>query len=368
MRSTKGFSLGSIGGVPLTITAGWLLIAALLMVAFTPVVQTRLSLPIFPAAGVALTIPILLAASVLIHELAHGLTAQSLGYRVREYVITLWGGHTTFVTEIDRPAAAALVAGAGPFANVILAGIGWVTMPHVGPTAAFITLTLTLTNGFVAVFNLLPASPLDGGKILEALIWKISGKRWLAMRLAGRLGQVCAVAVGLGFLAWPYAIGTTSPLTVITGVIVAMVMWQGASQTIKTAQVRQASEDFTLEPYLRSVQVISPHTPISRVESMPAFVYERHHNRDVFHPIDPQAWQTVPPSQRDLTPASAVQTSQPVGIISTLGGSPAVTQLAHGLKAGNRIFLYSPHPVVDPHKVALIELDAVLAELKTRGA
>lgn len=368
MRRTKGVSLGSIGGVPLRITAGWALIAVVMMIAFTPVVQNYLALPMAPAAGVALTIPVLLAVSVLIHELAHGVTAQKLGYQVREYVITLWGGHTTFMSEIDRPGASAGVACAGPAANVVLAAAGWWMSPHLGPIAAFVTLTLALTNAFVAVFNLLPASPLDGGKILEALIWKITGNRWFGMRVAGRLGQVSAVVVALGFVAWPYLTGSNSTVTVITGVIVAMVMWQGAQQTVKTAQVRQASEDFSLEPYTQPAVVVEGHTPVSHVDTLPAFVLVRKGNQPQYYPIDADAWRAVPTQQRPVTPVSAVHTSMPVRVVRHAGGSQAVSEIASGLNAGVRLFLYQPHHSVDPTQVGLINIDGVLAELKRRGA
>src|SRR5690625_2005382 len=116
---------------------------------FTPVVRARLDLGIAAWAAVALAVPALLALSVLVHEIAHGVTAQLRGYRVREYVITLWGGHTTFMSEIDRPGAAAAVAVAGPVTNLLLAGAGWVIAPQLGSIGAFLAITLSLTNAFV---------------------------------------------------------------------------------------------------------------------------------------------------------------------------------------------------------------------------
>ena len=85
----------------------WAIITVVLMVVFTPNVSRALGLELVPAAVVAAGIPLLLALSVLAHELAHGLTAQRLGIPVREYVLSLWGGHTSFHDEIARPGASA---------------------------------------------------------------------------------------------------------------------------------------------------------------------------------------------------------------------------------------------------------------------
>lgn len=363
MKRTRGLTLGTINGVPLTLTAGWAIIAVVMMVVFAPIVQTRLDLPPVGSYVVALGVPLLLAVSVLIHEVAHGVSAQWLGYRVREYVITLWGGHTTFTSEIDRPGASAVVAGVGPASNLVLAAIGWVVAPSLGPVGSFLALTLTYTNAFVGIFNLLPASPLDGGKLLEAAIWKVSGDRWLGMRIAGRIGQVTAVAVIAAFAAWPYMTGNRSTLTVITGAIVGSVIWQGAGQTVRAASARSAARDFTLAPYLSPVTLISATTMVDQIPSSPAVVVD-----PSGHPlglVDPAALAAVPPAYRQSTPASAVQVSARAAVITTLAGSAAIAQVAQGLTDGAQIFLTDPAAGTG---VMVIDIKGVLAELKARGA
>lgn len=368
MRRTRGLPLGSIGGVPLTITAGWGLITIAMAFVFTPVVQGRLELPRGMALVVALAVPLLLAVSVLIHELAHGITAQARGYQVREYVITLWGGHTTFMSEIDRPGAAAGVAFAGPAANLALAALGWWIAPSLGPIGAFLALTLSLTNAFVGVFNLLPASPLDGGKLLEAAIWKTTGDRWVGMRVAGRLGQVTAVAVMIGFVGWPYLTGTQGTFTVITGLIVGIVIWQGAAQTVKAARARAATEGFSLAPYLVPAGVVAAHTPVADIAGLPTIVVDETAGTQSPAIIDPPAFRAVPEAQRANTPASAVQAAAAVCIVTAPSGSAAVSQIAAGLNAGAKVYLFSESPRVEPGGVSVIDIERVLAELKQRGA
>lgn len=369
---TRGVRLGAVGGVPITLTAGWALITIAMTVVFTPIVQNRLGAPMATSALVALAVPLLLALSVLIHEIAHGITAQRRGFRVREYVITLWGGHTTFMSEIDRPGAAAGVAFAGPAANLVLAGLGWVIAPQLGPIGGFLALTLSLTNAFVGVFNLLPASPLDGGKLLESLIWWVSGDRWLGMRVAGRLGQATAVAVIAGFVAWPYLTGTQGTLTLITGFIVALVIWQGAQQTVKIAKARAATEGFSLRPYLTPVSLIEASSPVSQIERLPALVLAPGPSGpDILGVIDPRTIAAVPQDQRETTPASAVQTTALVRIVTEETGPPSVSQIASGLSAGAKVFVFAPSgesAALPPGHVNLIDIESVLTELKRRGA
>src|SRR5699024_3069485 len=367
MRRTRGVGLGSIGGVPLTLTAGWALITAAMTFVFTPIVQGRLDLSIGPAILVAPAVPLLLALSVLIHEVAHGITAQLRGYKVREYVITLWGGHTTFMSEIDRPGAAAAVAFAGPMTNLALAALGWVIAPGLGPIGAFLALTLALTNAFVGVFNLLPASPLAGGKLLEALIWWISGARWLAMRVAVRLGP--AVAVRVGFIAGLDLTGTRGSSSVSTGIVVAMVIWPGAQQTVRAARARAATEGFSLAPYPVPAGVVDPFAPLSHVESLPTVVTGGEGEQDAGM-IDPRALHAVPEGQRATTPASAVQTTAAACVVTALEGPTAVSQIASGLKRGAKVFLFTTSAAgrLEAGQVSVINIDQVLAELKRRGA
>ncbi|MEV0966956.1 site-2 protease family protein [Streptomyces sp. NPDC049910] len=149
---------------------------------------------------------LLLLLSLLAHETAHALTARRKGIPVHD--VTLWalGG----VTRMDRPSApgaAFLVAVSGPLASLavggaalgagmgLAAGPGWAV-----PTA--VLLWLGWVNLLVAVFNLLPAAPLDGGRVVQALMWWRTGDRERAERAAGRGGQILGILlVALGWLA-----------------------------------------------------------------------------------------------------------------------------------------------------------------------
>jgi Zn-dependent protease len=145
---------------------------------------------------------VLLLASLLAHEAAHAITARRKGIPVQS--ITLWalGG----MTEMGRPGAAGtafLVAVSGPLTSLgvgaaaLGAGIGLDTLSGRGVPAA-VLVWLGWVNGVLAVFNLLPAAPLDGGRVVQALMWWRTGDRDRAERAAARSGQVLGILLIAG--------------------------------------------------------------------------------------------------------------------------------------------------------------------------
>ncbi|MFD7834250.1 site-2 protease family protein [Streptomyces sp. NPDC059761] len=140
---------------------------------------------------------LLLMGSLLLHETAHAATARRKKISVED--VTLWalGGMTRMGRPQTAPAAFA-VAVSGPLTSLVIggaavgAGIGLHTLPGWAVPAA-VLVWLGWTNLFLAVFNLLPASPLDGGRVLQALLWWRTGDRDRADRAASRMGQVMGV-------------------------------------------------------------------------------------------------------------------------------------------------------------------------------
>ncbi len=140
--------------------------------------------------------------SVIVHELGHAVIARLYGVRVRE--ITLWflGGLAQFDTMPRQRGAEALVGIAGPVTSVVLAvacGLAW-RLAGASPAVLFVLSYLTVTNAALAVFNLLPALPLDGGRVLRSLL-ALAMPHVRATRVTGAVGSVVAVLLGVyGFL------------------------------------------------------------------------------------------------------------------------------------------------------------------------
>lgn len=156
------------------------------------------------AAGIAVTV--LFLASLLAHEMSHSLTARRRGIRVRDITLWLFGGVSALEGEARTPRGDFAIAFAGPAASLVIGAVaiavgGVVTVAH-GPTLAVATITwLGGINILLALFNLIPAAPLDGGRVLRAYLWHRSGDHDAAAIKAARAGTVFGwVLIALGVL------------------------------------------------------------------------------------------------------------------------------------------------------------------------
>ncbi|WP_111765870.1 site-2 protease family protein [Nakamurella deserti] len=190
-RWTRGLPAGRLLGVPISVTPSWFVSVAVIAVMAGPVVESLVPTLSDPGAyAVAVLLAALLGVSVLLHELGHCVMAQRFGVGVTRVQLFLLGG----VSEIDRiPRTAreeALVAGAGPVVSALLTGVFAAVTATLQPSSVLwlIAIEMAVANGIITVFNLLPALPLDGGRVLRAGIWQRSGNR--------RTGTVTAAVGG----------------------------------------------------------------------------------------------------------------------------------------------------------------------------
>ncbi|MGW2090923.1 site-2 protease family protein [Promicromonospora sukumoe] len=242
-QRSKGIVIGRVAGAPVIVTRSWFLAAIVLTILFLPTVQ---GLAPHLGAGaylVAFVFVLLLFGSVFLHEAAHALVARARGQNVTELAITIWGGHTAYTGGLGRPLDGFLVAVVGPLTNLALAGGFWVAF-QASPVMNVPTLLLwagAVSNAFVGVFNLLPGLPLDGGQILESLVWQVTGKRSTGTIAAGWVGRVVAVGVLLWALVVPLLQGATPVLTtVLWSALIGAFLWAGAGAAISNGRRREA--------------------------------------------------------------------------------------------------------------------------------
>jgi Zn-dependent protease/predicted transcriptional regulator len=144
---------------------------------------------------VGLVSSLLLFSSVLAHELTHSLVARSKGDEVRSITLFLFGGVSEISREPETPATEFIIAVVGPVSSIIIAALSfgvWHGMQGVSEPIAALARYLAMINGILAVFNMIPGFPLDGGRVLRAIVWKITGSVKSATRIASVSGHAIA--------------------------------------------------------------------------------------------------------------------------------------------------------------------------------
>jgi len=199
---TEGWQIARLWGIPLRIHPTWLVILLIATVAFQRDYQPAGSGGDLLIWGLAFLTALLLFASVLLHELGHSLVALSQGVKVRSITLFLLGGVASVDRESATPMGAALVAAAGPAVSLALAGLFLalrVPAGQLAPGLGQMALQLGLLNLTLGLFNLLPGLPLDGGLLLKALVWQISGSQRRGIQVANGCGRFLSfMALGLG--------------------------------------------------------------------------------------------------------------------------------------------------------------------------
>lgn len=193
----NAWRLGKIFGIDITIDSSWLIIFALvtwtLAGQYFPSQNQNWSLPLNWFLGI--TASILFFASVLAHELSHSLLAIQQGGKVRNITLFIFGGVAQIGEEPDKPLKELIIASAGPITSIaigIISGAFWWFIHEASQPLASIFRYLAIINIALAVFNLIPGFPLDGGRILRATIWGVTKNLKLATRVASLSGKVVA--------------------------------------------------------------------------------------------------------------------------------------------------------------------------------
>jgi Zn-dependent protease len=200
-----GWQLMRIRGIPLRIQPSWFIILVLLSLAFQ---QQAASLPEAsnaPALSwlLGLSTALLLFVSLLLHELGHSLAAQREGIKVSSITLHLIGGVARMERECSTAMGSFRVAAAGPAVSFLLAGLLLASQhpaDHVTPLLGNLVAQLGVLNLALALFNLLPGLPLDGGLILKALVWQFTGSQRRGIQVAtatGRLLSLTAIMLGV---------------------------------------------------------------------------------------------------------------------------------------------------------------------------
>ncbi|MBG1265895.1 site-2 protease family protein [Nostoc sp. WHI] len=193
------WKIGSLFGIPLFLDPLWFVILGLATLNFGVAYQQWGTI-IAWSAGIVMAL--LLFSSVLLHELGHSLVARSQGIKVNSITLFLFGGVAAIEEESKTPFKAFQVAIAGPLVSIILfflLRLATIVIPDTNPLRVMVG-DLARINLLVALFNLIPGLPLDGGQVLKAALWQITGNRFQAVHWAAKAGQILGYsAIALGF-------------------------------------------------------------------------------------------------------------------------------------------------------------------------
>ncbi|MHB1614098.1 MAG: M50 family metallopeptidase [Actinomycetes bacterium] len=264
--STAGWLMGKPLGIPVYVAPTWLIVAALITWVFAPAVQLRVPGIGLARYAVSFAFAVLLYLSVLAHELSHAVVARRLGMPVRRITLQLLGGLTEIEGESRTPGREFLVAFAGPATSLVLGGIGvgLVSLLTPGTITHLLVVELTVANILVGVFNLVPGLPLDGGRVLAAGVWALTGRRATGIRAAAWTGRVAAVGVLVAPIVAAWLTGTSvDPVMVLWAALIAAFIWAGAGQALATAAVRERLPSLSVRRLTRRAVPVAADLPVS---------------------------------------------------------------------------------------------------------
>jgi Zn-dependent protease/CBS domain-containing protein len=193
----KRWKLVTIGGIPIFVTIPWLFFAAIVVWATYRSLADAGALTQQQALGWSLANAALFYGSIILHELAHAVTARAFRLPVHGITLVFWGGYTETHSSERGPLASFLIAAAGPFTTLALAGAFWLGAAATHGVLSAILGNLAFLSLLFAGLNALPGFPVDGGRMLLAVVWGIRRDRFGALKVAGWGGVVVGAALGL---------------------------------------------------------------------------------------------------------------------------------------------------------------------------
>ena len=267
-RSARtGRMVGRVLGIPLYLNASMLVLAVLVTVVYGGYVRGQLDLPAPVAYAIGFGFVVCLLGSVLLHELGHALTARRYRIGVRGITLELLGGYTEMDRDAPNPRVDALISLAGPAVSLLLGGVAAAAAFALPDRTVLgqIAFQLAASNILVAIFNVLPGLPLDGGRALRAGVWALIGDRHRATVVAGWAGRGIAVATGV-LVFTLYRLNLVTLFGLVFILLVVLTLWQGAGQSIRLARMSGRFPLVDLGALARPVVSVPSGTPLAEAQ------------------------------------------------------------------------------------------------------
>ncbi|RJS47204.1 site-2 protease family protein [Nocardioides cavernaquae] len=264
-RPPGTFRVGSLGGVDVLLTTSWFVLAALIAWLMAPTIEEHQ-----PGLGglkyvAGLVIAIVYALTILVHEASHAFASRHYGHPVDSITLHFLGGHTG-VDGAPRSAREEFVMSVvGPIASLAVAGLAWLLSLAMPDGLLWLTvIILAWANLVLGVFNLIPGLPLDGGRILKALVWGVTRNEHQGTLVAGWCGRVTAVLVLFLPLIMERLLDTQPDLTsYLFAFILAGFIWMGASAAIQSARLRRRLPSLVARGLARRTLTVPEDLPVA---------------------------------------------------------------------------------------------------------
>jgi len=365
-QQVRGLRLGSIKGAAIIVQPSTLVMLLLLAFLYSSSGNEEVTLDAFM---LGMLLAVLLFVSVFLHELAHAIAAWTYRRKVHTIVLTLWGGHTTFDARNLTPGVVGVTAIAGPVANALIAvaagtavGAGVLT-----GTVANVVEWLMWANILLAIFNVLPGIPMDGGKVLQAGVWAATGDRLRALRISGWSGRVIAIGVAVFTIGYPIVQGRGVDIfNVAFAALLFSVIWPAASAAIKAVDHQARREAAVIGALMRpavgvpyTATVAAARDAALAAAAMDVVVLAADGSPAAVASVP--TMDRVPVEQRDVEGLQSVSVPMPRGAVVSpqLEGEELVTALRDWYGRADS------WAVVDgDHVVGVVRLEEVLAALQ----
>jgi Zn-dependent protease len=239
-------TIGRVATIPIRLHWSWLVVFGLLVLTMHPIYALYAcggTTPCMASLGLAAVMALLIGLSVLLHELGHALVAARLLVPVHSITLFAFGGVAELEADSPSPEAELAIAIAGPAVSLLIAlsaGALWWTQGGLAAVAPIAVLAahLAAANTVMAIFNLLPGYPMDGGRVLRAALWFLDDDPLPATRTAAQVGRFCGWGLALGGLA--LALATRQPLIALWAALIGIFLHRTASSSQRQLQIQLA--------------------------------------------------------------------------------------------------------------------------------
>jgi Zn-dependent protease len=240
VRTPGSLPVGSLLGVPVRVSATTAILVAVLTLALVPRLREE-----SPGLGpgvylVGVGIGVLVYGAVLVHELAHAVLARRYGHDVDSITLSLVGGRTAVAGEAASPREEFATAVVGPLASLVLGAAALGLRVLLGDGALSVALeVIVLANLILGLLDLVPAPPMDGGRLVKAVAWRVTGSPRRGAVVSAYGGRIVAVGVLLLTLLVMPRIQEESTITdTVLGVAVALLLWTMATHELTVSRLR----------------------------------------------------------------------------------------------------------------------------------